>query len=100
MAMVSRRPSPDTAMRALGASEPPGAGFSGPGPAPARTFRVVEVVSGAVLANGADTRTTIDLLTRIDSIFDVTVFVWHPAARAWRQLTVGEQRTLWNFRGR
>lgn len=57
------------------------------------------MATGAVLAEDTDARATIERLTRVDSIFDVWVYVWHPAAKAWRRLTVGEQRTLWDFRG-
>jgi hypothetical protein len=39
-------------------------------------------------------------LTRIDSIFDVLVEVLDPASGAWRRLTPGEQRMLWDCRGR
>lgn len=65
-----------------------------------RAFKVIDVATGAVLAENADARATVDVLTPIDSMFDVAVYVWHPPARAWRQLTVGEHRTLWSFRGR
>lgn len=82
----------------------PATPHGGPPHAPAlrqpRAFKIVELSSGALLAEDADARATIDLLSRIDSIFDVSIYVWHVAAQAWRQLTVGEQRTLWDFRGR
>lgn len=65
-----------------------------------RTFKVVLVANGAVLADGADARTTVELLAQIDSIFDVSIYVWHTPAGAWRHLTPAEHRTLWDFRGR
>jgi len=65
-----------------------------------RTFKVVVVANGEVLVDGGDARATIDVLTRIGSMFDVSIYVWHPAACAWRVLSVGEQRALWSFRGR
>lgn len=65
-----------------------------------RRFSVIDMASGAVLAEDADARTTIDVLTRIDSIFDVLVEVWDPASGAWRRLTPGEQRMLWDCRRR
>jgi hypothetical protein len=40
------------------------------------------------------------VLTRIDSIFDVLVEVLDPASGAWRRLTPGEQRMLWDCRRR
>ena len=78
------------------APEPPLAARS----AARRTFKVIRVANGDVLAEGTDTRTTIDVLTRVDSIFDVLVYVWQSPAKAWRALTLGEQRTMWDFRGR
>lgn len=65
-----------------------------------RTFKIVDLATGAVLASAADARTAVDVLTGIDSMFGVAVYVWHAPAHAWRRLTVGEQRTLWGFRGR
>lgn len=65
-----------------------------------RAFKVVVVATGEVVLDGADARATVDALTRIDSMFDVSIYVWHPPAGAWRALSVGEQRTLWSFRGR
>ena len=63
-------------------------------------FRVVDVVSGATLVEDASTRRTVDLLGSVESIFDVWIFVWVPDRTTWRQLTPGEQRMLWDFRGR
>ena len=65
-----------------------------------RSFKVIRVANGEVLAEGTDTRTTIDVLTRVDSIFDVLIYVWQAPAKAWRALTLGEQRTMWDFRAR
>lgn len=56
------------------------------------------VSTGALLVERADARATIDLLTQIDSIFDVAIYVWHTPGSTWRPLTPGEQRTLWDFR--
>jgi hypothetical protein len=65
-----------------------------------RTFRIVEVATGMVLAEGVDMRATVDVLSRIDSIFDVSVAVVDPRAEEWRVLSPGEQRALWDVRGR
>ena len=65
-----------------------------------RMFKVIRVANGEVLAEGTDTRVTIDVLTRVESIFDVLVYVWQSPAKAWRALTLGEQRTMWDFRAR
>jgi hypothetical protein len=68
--------------------------------ASSRTFRIVEVSSGTVLAEGVDMRATVDVLSRIDSIFDVSVAVWDPRTEEWRVLSPGEQRALWDVRER
>lgn len=65
-----------------------------------RQFRVVDVMTREVLAEGASTRTTVDLLEEARSIVDVQIAVWEPTAERWRPLTLGEQRALWEFRGR
>jgi len=67
---------------------------------PPRIFKIVDVASGDVVVEGADARAAIDVLAAVGSIFDVFIYVWHPPAQAWRRLTVGEQRDLWDFRGR
>jgi hypothetical protein len=45
-------------------------------------------------------RATVELLRRIDSIFDVSVAVWDREAQDWRALSPGEQRALWDVRRR
>jgi hypothetical protein len=65
-----------------------------------RQFRIVDVMTREVLAEGASTRTTVDLLEQTRSIVDVQIAVWEPTAELWRPLTLAEQRTLWEFRGR
>jgi hypothetical protein len=62
-------------------------------------FKVVDVVSGKTIVEDASARTTVRTLASVDSIFDVWIFVWIPERTAWRQLTPGEHRILWNFRG-
>jgi hypothetical protein len=71
-----------------------------PAPAPPRRFKVVDVQTSAVLAEGADTRATVDLLAALDSVVDVRIYVWQPTAESWRLLTLGEQKALWGFRER
>jgi hypothetical protein len=65
-----------------------------------RCFRIVDVVSGATLVEDASTRGTVHALGSVESIFDVWIYVWLPEPAAWRQLTPGEHRMLWDFRGR
>ncbi len=67
---------------------------------PRWVFRVVDVVSGEAILDDADARATVDLLETIESIFDVWIYVSSPECESWRQLSPGEHRILWNFRGR
>jgi hypothetical protein len=62
-------------------------------------FKVVDVVSGKTILEDASARATVRALASVDSIFDVLIFVCTPERTAWRQLTPGEHRILWNFRG-
>jgi hypothetical protein len=62
-------------------------------------FKVVDVVSGHTIVEDASARTTVRALASVESIFDVSIFVWTAELTTWRQLTPGEHRILWNFRG-
>lgn len=62
-------------------------------------FKIVDVGSGETIVEHASARTTVRALAAVDSIFDVWIFVSVPGPAAWRQLTPGEHRILWNFRG-
>jgi hypothetical protein len=74
-----------------------------PAPAPApRTphrFRVVEVTTQRVLADGASTRATVEALRDVRSVVDVAISVWSEKDGRYRLLTHGEQRALWDLRG-
>jgi hypothetical protein len=85
---VPRRKGPDEAP----APEPPEP------PEPHR-FRIVDVMTRQVLADDADARATVAALEDVRSVVDVLVDVWDPEAGQWRRLTLGEQKTLWSFRG-
>ena len=63
-------------------------------------FKVVDVMTRQVLAEGVDVRATVKLLEGIRSIVDVTIWVWQPEAERWRMLTLEEARSLWEYRGR
>jgi len=65
-----------------------------------RLFKIVDVVSGTTIVEDASTNAAVDSLTSVDSIFDVLIYVWLPEVTTWRQLTPGEHRILWDFRGR
>lgn len=72
-----------------------------PKPAEPRTprrFKVVDVATRAVLADGALARETLDVLGDVRSIVDVNVSVWEPKRSRWRLLTLDEQRALWERR--
>jgi hypothetical protein len=63
-------------------------------------FRVVEIVSRRVLAEGADTRATVALLHDVRSSVDVNISVWHPETESWRLLGLDEKRLLFSLRDR
>jgi hypothetical protein len=71
-----------------------------PEPRSPKRFKVVDLMTREVLADGADTRATVKLLEDVRSIVDVTVWVWQPEAERWRMLTLEETRSLWDYRGR
>jgi hypothetical protein len=71
-----------------------------PEPRGPRRFRVVDVMSRKVLAEGADARTTIGVLEGVRSVVDVSVYVWEEKAAKWQQLTQRETQMLWGMRGR
>jgi hypothetical protein len=65
-----------------------------------RRFKVVDVLTREVLADGADARATVELLQGVRSMVDVTIRVWEPAQERWRLLSFDEARVLWDCRGR
>jgi hypothetical protein len=69
-----------------------------PEPRPSLRFRIVDVMTRAVLADDAGTREALSILNGVRSIVDVHVFLWQPKAEKWRRLTLEEQRTLWERR--
>ncbi len=76
-----------------------------PAPAPEtrqapRRFKVVDVLTREVLADGADARATVEVLEGVRSIVDVTIWVWHPEGERWRMLSLEQARALWDYRGR
>jgi hypothetical protein len=69
-----------------------------PVPRPPRRFKVVDVATREVLAEGADARSTLELLGGLRSTVDVSVHVWEPEDEKWRLLTLREQQLLWERR--
>ena len=63
-------------------------------------FKVVDVMTRATLAEGADGRALIDLLKGVRSLVDVHISRWDDERGEWRLLSLGEQRALWDLRNR
>jgi hypothetical protein len=80
---------------------PPPARPTDPSPAePPRpwSFKVVDIMTQAVLVEDGSVRATIDALNEVRSIVDVNVYVRDPETAKWRLLTLREQRLLWGHR--
>jgi hypothetical protein len=67
-------------------------------PAPLE-FKVVDVMSANLLAEGIDARATVALLEEVRSVLDVRMFVWIADPGRWRLLSLDEQKAMWRFRG-
>jgi hypothetical protein len=70
------------------------------GPKAPRRFKVLDLMTRRVLADGASARATVDVLEGIRSIVDVNIYVWEPKTESWRQLFLSEKQVLWGFRGK
>lgn len=96
---VLRKPASDTVEGfRLPKLKPPAQALEAP-QAP-RRFKVVDVLTREVLADGADARATVALLEGVRSIVDVTISVWQPDEERWRLLSFEEAGALWDYRGR
>jgi hypothetical protein len=71
-----------------------------PEPKRPREFRIVDVTTGDVLGEHLDTRAAVAALEDVDSVVDVRIYAWDHRNEKWVLLTLGEQRALWQFRGR
>jgi hypothetical protein len=71
-----------------------------PGPRPPKKFKVMDVMTGQVVAEDAGTRETVDVLKRFRSVVDVDILVWDRPFERWRRLDMREKRKLWEFRDR
>jgi hypothetical protein len=69
-----------------------------PEPRQPAKFRVIDVMTQEVLAEGADTPSTVELLNGIRSVVDVRIYTWDEQAEKWRLLPHGDQKLLWSFR--
>ena len=74
---------------------------TGPEPARPRRFKVVDVMTREVLAEGASTRATVETAGRHpERTVDVAIYVWSDRAEKWEPLSFAESKMLWDFRGR
>jgi hypothetical protein len=69
-----------------------------PQPRRPREFKVLDVMTQVLVAEGAGIRETLDVLRGYRSIADVLIYVWEPVQVRWRMLTLDEQRALWRHR--
>jgi hypothetical protein len=93
------RPRPERGLATVTFDRPPRP-VEEPAPLAPRVFKVVDVMSAQVLAEGVDTRETLELLAGMKSVVDARIYVWAPGAGRWRLLSIGEQRALWQLRNR
>jgi hypothetical protein len=70
-----------------------------PAPRRPRAYRIVDVTSGEVLAEDVDTRAAIRVLEGLHSVVDARIYVWDDTTERWILLTLGEQKSLWEYRG-
>ena len=61
-------------------------------------FRVVDVMTKAVLADDVPAREALRALEDVRSVVDVNVYVWQPKAERWRLLTLSARQALWDRR--
>jgi hypothetical protein len=65
---------------------------------PPREFKIVDVVTREVLAEGVGARAAVERLEGIRSVVDVNVYVRKRTEVEWRLLSLGEQQALWAHR--
>lgn len=63
-------------------------------------FKVVDVLSRQVLAEGADTKTVVELLREVRSAVDIDIYVAEQPGGMWRRLSFAERQLLLNLRAR
>lgn len=71
-----------------------------PEPAAPRRFRVLDVVTRAVLLEDGSVGEMLALLGTVEHINDVNLYVWEPGDERWRLLSIAEQRVVWERRRR
>jgi hypothetical protein len=58
-------------------------------------FKVVDTMTGQVMADDIDARAAVDALAGARALVDVRIYVWDRKAEDWRLLSLDEQRALW-----
>jgi hypothetical protein len=71
-----------------------------PEPRKPRRFRVVDVTTREVLADDASAREALAALRDVHGVTDVAISSWSEKHGRYRLLTHGEQKALWDMRGR
>ncbi len=86
---------PATARRTVPQSTKPRPASPPPKPREPRRFKVVDVMTREVLAEGVGVRRTLELLGAFRSPVDLSLYVWDPDDERWRRLFADERRVLW-----
>jgi hypothetical protein len=94
---VLKKPGPGKEPVVASAKRPPRTAAA-PEPRKPRRFKVVDVMSGQVLAQDVDARAAVETLEQVRSVVDVRVYVWQPRTKRWRLLNLGEQKAMWERR--
>lgn len=68
-----------------------------PKPRVPHRFRIIDVMTRRVLANGVGARDAVDALRGVRRLVDVNVYVWRDELGQWSMLTLDEQRALFDF---
>ena len=68
------------------------------GPRELYRFKIIDLMTGQVLAEDVDARRAVEVLQGVRSIVDVTVWLWDRDLERWRRLTFGETKLLWDRR--
>jgi hypothetical protein len=69
-----------------------------PAPRQPRRFKVVEVITGRVLAEDVEAGAAVGALAQVQRLADAHVYVWQPTSKRWRLLTIAEQKLMWERR--
>jgi hypothetical protein len=67
---------------------------------PPQRFKVVDVLSGRVLAQDVGAREAVSSLRQLRSVLDARVSVRTEPTGRWKLLSLDEQKALWRFRQR